>query len=127
MDRRALLIATGAGAAAQLCLVIVGHFFVFVADNLFALGGAAISLGAGALYARRAADADPRRGATAVGAASALVAIVVSASLGDVPWLMLLIGAVAGGLAGLAGGAVARGSADGGEPRHGQKPNGSKG
>jgi hypothetical protein len=122
MDRKALLIAVGAGAAAQLALVLLGHFIAFVADNLFALGGAAIALAAGAVYARKAAVADPRPGAALAGAAGAVAAILVSTILGDVPWPMLLIGALAGAAFGLAGGTIGRNGPDGSDATDGPKP-----
>jgi hypothetical protein len=109
MDRTALLIAAAAGAAAQLLLVVVGHFVPFVADNLFALGGVAISLAAGALYALRApADSRWGRAGAAVGAACALIGIAVSTALGDVPPVILLVGGLSGAVGGLIGAALAR-------------------
>jgi hypothetical protein len=106
MDRKAFLIAAGAGAAAQILLVLAGHFVVFIADNLFAVGGFVISAAAGVVYARRAGDpglAVP--GGAAAGAAAAAAGNIVAVLLGDVPLEWIAVGAVAGALAGAIGAA----------------------
>lgn len=54
MNPQALLIGTAAGLAAQLAMVVAGHYVPFIKDNVFALGGMAISLVAGVLYAKAA-------------------------------------------------------------------------
>lgn len=108
MDRKALLRAGGAGAAAQVLLVLVGHFVAFVADNLFAVFGVAIALVAGALYGRWAPDAKPLAGGAAVGAAGAFIGIALSVVLGDVPGVMLLLGTLAAAIGGLVGAGAAR-------------------
>ena len=105
MDRTQFLYAAGAGLAAQLVLVITGHFVGFVADNLFALGGVLIAFAAGLLYARRAGGR-ALLGAAGAGAAGALVGIMVSFLLGDVAAIILVVGTLAAALAGLAGGAL---------------------
>jgi hypothetical protein len=121
MDRKALLIAVVAGAALQLALVVVGHFVVFVADNLFAIGGTLISAAAGALYARRAPrGAAPLQGGMAAGVACAVIGIAVSVLLGDVPWIILVFGALAGLIAGAVGAAAARALAGRGGPGEAQ-------
>jgi len=108
MDRNTLLTAAGLGLALQLLLVITGHFVPVVADNLFALGGVAIAFAAGAVYGRRAAGARPLLGGATAGVAGAFVGILVSVTLGDVPAVILLVGTIAGALAGLAGAAAGR-------------------
>ena len=109
MDRRALVIAVGAGLIAQLALVVSGHFIGFIADNLFAIGGVLISLAAGAVYVRKAPAARlPLMGGAAAGAGCAFLGILVSVLLGDVPFAILPIGTLASALAGVGGAAFAR-------------------
>jgi hypothetical protein len=109
MDRSALLIAAGAGLIAQLALVVAGHFIGFIADNLFAVGGVAIALGAGAVYVRKAPGARlPLMGGAAAGGACAFLGILVSVILGDVPAGILPLGTLASALAGAGGAALAR-------------------
>jgi hypothetical protein len=105
MDRKAFLVAAAWGAAAQLALVISGHFVSFIADNLFAIGGMTIAFVAGLIYGRRA-PARPFLGGAAAGAAGAFVGILVSNLLGDVPGAVLVLGVLASALTGLCGGAV---------------------
>jgi hypothetical protein len=101
------LVAASAGAVLQVALVALGHFVPFVADNLFAIGGVAIAFAAGILYARRSGvGRRPVVGGGAAGALSALVGIVASAILGDVPWMLLPFGLVAAFVAGLLGGTI---------------------
>ena len=52
MKARALSIAFGVGLALQLAMVIIGHFVPVVKNSGFAIGGMAISLLAGFLYAK---------------------------------------------------------------------------
>ena len=54
MNPQTLLAATGAGLAAQLAMVVAGHYVPFIKDNVFAIGGMAISLVAGLMYAKLA-------------------------------------------------------------------------
>jgi hypothetical protein len=122
MDRKALLTAAVAGTVAQVLLVVVGHFVSFVADNLFALGGVAISVAAGVIYARRADPAGPvLLGGAVAGGLCAVIGIAVSAALGDVPWLVLLVGGLASAAGGAAGAGIARavlrGRADSAPPK----------
>jgi hypothetical protein len=106
MDRKAFLIAAGAGAAVQALLVLAGHFVVFIADNLFAVGGFAIAAAAGAFYARRAEDGGlAAAGGAATGAAAAAAGNLVAILLGDVPLEWIVVGALAGALAGALGAA----------------------
>jgi hypothetical protein len=51
MKARALWIAFGVGLGLQLAMVITGHFVPVVKNSGFAIGGMAISLFAGFLYA----------------------------------------------------------------------------
>src|SRR5690554_6107439 len=108
MDRKALLIAAGTGAVAQVVLVVLGHFVAAVADNLFAVGGLAICAAAGVIYARRTGEPYVMAGGAAAGAACAAVGIALSVLLGDVPPVILAIGVLAGAAAGLIGAAAER-------------------
>ncbi|HTI67799.1 MAG TPA: hypothetical protein VL460_09685 [Caulobacteraceae bacterium] len=108
MDRKALQVAAVTGAVAQVLLVLAGHFVVFIADNLFALGGLAIAAAAGVIYARRAAPGPILLGGAVAGGLGAAVGIALSALLGDVPWSLILLGGLAGAVAGAAGAGVRR-------------------
>ena len=52
MDTRKLIVATAIGLAAQLAMVIAGHFVPVIKDQGFAIGGVLISLLSGLIYAR---------------------------------------------------------------------------
>lgn len=109
MDRKALLIAALTGLIAQLVMVVAGHFIPFVADNLFAVSGVAISMAAGAIYFRKARPgALPLMGGAAAGGICAFLGILVSVLLGDVPAMILVAGTLASALAGIGGAALAR-------------------
>jgi hypothetical protein len=109
---RALGNAILVGTALQLVMVIAGHWQPFIKNNVFALGGMAISLVAGVVYARAARQP---RGASALngaiaGGVCALIGIVVSFALGDVPALILLVGTASSAVTGAIGGAIAGGT-----------------
>ena len=108
MDRHALIGAALVGTAAQVLLVVVGHFVAFVADNLFAVGGMLLALAAGLLYARRSPTARPVLGGALAGLICAVIGISISAALGDVPPLLILFGGAASAGAGAVGGRLAR-------------------
>lgn len=114
MNLRTLLTATGAGLAAQLAMVIAGHWVPFIKDNVFAVGGMVISLGAGLLFARMArAQGGAGWGASLLGGliaggVCAVVGIAVSVGLGDTLPMILLIGTTGSAVAGLAGGAAGK-------------------
>jgi hypothetical protein len=100
------------GTALQLLMVIAGHWVEFIKLNVFAIGGMAISALTGVLYARRARGG---RGQCAlygalVGGACALIGIVVSFALGDVPASILLLGTLSSAVTGAIGGALAGGT-----------------
>ncbi|HSU17695.1 hypothetical protein [Longimicrobium sp.] len=106
-NNRALAEATAAGTVLQLTMVILGHWAPVIA-SLFAVLGMAISLVAGALYARMAR---PGIGQGAVGGAvaggvCALIGIAVSFALGDVPAVVLAFGTVSSAVTGAIGGAA---------------------
>lgn len=109
MNRRALAVAAGAGLVAQLALAVLGHFIPFVADYLFPVVGAAISLGVGAIYFRKAPGVSlPMMGGAAAAALCAFGGMLLSVLLGDVHPLLLPLGTLGSGLGGAAGAALAR-------------------
>jgi hypothetical protein len=110
MDRSALILATVIGIAAQLAMIVIGHFVPAVRDKVFAVGGMAISLAAAVIYARMAHGAWPPSliGGAVAGGACALIGIVPSVLLGDTPASILLLGTLASTVAGIAGGAIGK-------------------
>lgn len=114
INSRALSIATVIGTLLQLAMVLIGHFNPAVA-NVFAVGGMTISLIAGVVYAAISADRTAKSlaaGGALAGGICALIGILVSFLLGDVPALILAVGtlssAVTGAVGGLAGRLFAR-------------------
>jgi hypothetical protein len=97
---------TAWGTVFQVAMVVVGHYNLFVKNNVFAIGGMAISLVAGALFARSAASSkgSAALGGLVVGGACALLGIAVSVLLGDVPPAVMGFGTAGSALAGLLGG-----------------------
>ena len=110
MKPRALWIAFGVGLGLQLAMVIVGHFVPVVKNSGFAVGGMAISLLAGLLYAKltEAGWGDSLAGGALSGGACALLGIAVSVVLKDVPPPVLGFGTAASAITGLAGSALGR-------------------
>jgi hypothetical protein len=110
MKARALLIAFGVGLALQLAMVIIGHFVPVVKNSGFAIGGMAISLLAGFLYAKLTETGwgDSLVGGILAGGACALLGIAVSVFLKDVPVQVLGFGTVASAITGLVGSALGR-------------------
>jgi hypothetical protein len=95
------------GTVLQVAMVLAGHWVLFIKAE-FAAGGMAISLLAGVLYgylARAPRARSVPRGAI-VGGGSALLGIVVSWALGDVPPLILVVGTLSSAIGGAIGGAV---------------------
>jgi hypothetical protein len=104
MDRKALLVSSVTGAVAQALLAVAGVFAPWVADNLYALGGACLAAAAGVIYARRAALRDRLlAGGALAGLLSAEAGIVLAVLLSAVPWNLILIGGLAGAVLGAAG------------------------
>jgi hypothetical protein len=100
--------ATIIGTALQLAMVISGHWVEFIKLNVFAVGGMAISLIAGTIYASQAGVS---RGASAKGGAiagglCALIGVGVSYFLGDVPASVFAIGTISSTATGAIGGAI---------------------
>jgi hypothetical protein len=110
MPLYALLIAGGGGLAAQLAMVIAGHYVAFVRDNIFAIGGMLISLAAGLLFARlaHAGWAPTLIGALVAGGGCALLGIAVSVGLKDTLAQILIFGTLGSAVAGLIGGVVGK-------------------
>ncbi len=100
------------GTLLQLAMVLSGHWIEFIKMNVFAIGGMLISAIAGVLYAR-AARVDRKQSAlqgALVGGLSALIGIVVSFALGDVPASILALGTLSSTATGAIGGAIAGGA-----------------
>jgi hypothetical protein len=100
-----------AGTVLQLAMVLAGHWVEFIKVNGFAAGGMAISALAGVAYARAARVP---RGRSALnggiaGGACALLGIVVSFLLHDVPAMVLGVGTASSIVTGAIGGAIAGG------------------
>jgi hypothetical protein len=110
MNVQALLTATGIGLAAQLAMVIAGHYVAFIKDNVFAIGGMLISLIAGLIFAKLAgADwASSLVGGVIAGGVCALLGIGVSVALKDSLPLILVVGTLGSAVAGLIGGAIGK-------------------
>ena len=110
MDRKTLINATALGTVAQLAMVVAGHFVPVVKDHVFAIGGMLISLLAGVLYAWRARGGwgSSLAGGAIAGGVCALIGILVSAALGDVPMIVVAFGTCASVVAGAVGGAIGR-------------------
>jgi hypothetical protein len=108
MNTRALTSATILGTALQLLMVIVGHFVPAVA-SLFAAGGMTISVIAGVQYARLARGGtrgDAALGGLVAGGGCALLGIIVSYVLKDVPAMILVVGTLSSAISGMIGGWV---------------------
>jgi hypothetical protein len=110
MNNKALMQALGIGLGLQLIMVIAGHFVPAIKDQGFAVGGMAISLVAGLLYARAANGAwgGALLGGALAGGGCALLGIAVSVLLKDVPPAILLVGTISSAVTGLAGGAIGK-------------------
>lgn len=110
MNLRTFSRVTLAATAAQIAMVVAGHYVAFVRDNLFALGGMALSLAAGLVYARlsRGGWMNSLLGGLLSGGVCAFLGIGVSVFLGDVPTTLLAFGTAGSAVAGLIGGAIGR-------------------
>ena len=109
MNRKALINATVIGTVLQLIMVLVGHFVPAVAA-LFAPVGILLSLIAGLLYARavKGSWSDSTLGGVIAGGVCALLGIIVSYLLGDVPPMILVIGTLSSAVGGVIGGAIGK-------------------
>jgi hypothetical protein len=109
MDRNNLLIATGAGTLLQVLMVVVGHW-VEPVRGMYLWGGLAISAAAGVAYAWRARPGWTWTllGGLVSGGVCALLGILLSFLLGDVPAMILLVGTLSSAVTGMIGGAIGR-------------------
>jgi hypothetical protein len=104
--------ATIIGTLLQLAMVASGHWVEFIKLNVFAIGGMLISAVAGVIYAR-SARVDRKKSTiqgALVGGLCALIGIVVSFFLGDVPANILALGTLSSAVTGAIGGAIAGGN-----------------
>lgn len=111
MNRRALLVATSAGLALQLAMVVAGHFApASVREIAFPVGGMGFSLIAGVVYARSARPGwgGALAGGAVAGGLCALIGIAVSVALKDAPPSLLALGTAASTVAGAVGAALGR-------------------
>ena len=108
--RNALFSALILGTLLQLVMVLAGHYSAFVRNDLFALGGTAISLVAGLTYGWRAGGEWGERltGGAIAGGACAFLGIAVSVVLKDTAPMILVIGTVSSAVTGAMGGAASR-------------------
>ena len=109
MNRNALLFATLIGAAAQVAMVVIGHFVPAV-RGVYIWGGLGLSLVAGLLYAWKARGGwgDALIGGLIAGGVSAVVGIVVSYLLKDVPLSLIALGGGSSAVTGLIGGGIGK-------------------
>ena len=106
--RSVLINATLIGTALQLAMVVSGHYNKSIA-NLFAVLGMTISLVAGllfALWARQPALGGSALGGLIAGGVCALIGIIVSYALGDVPPAIIAFGTLSSAVTGALGGAL---------------------
>src|SRR3954449_9624415 len=106
MSSRPLLTASLVGTLLQVAMVVAGHSSPAI-KGLFAVGGMGLSLVAGVLYARLARPAtkgSASLGGLAAGAICAVLGILVSWRLGDVPASLLALGTVSSAVTGAIGG-----------------------
>jgi hypothetical protein len=105
---RAFTRATVIGTVLQLAMVLSGHSVPAIA-KLFAVVGVAISLVAGVIYAKSAGSASTGShalGGFLSGGLCALLGILVSYVLGDVPAMILALGTLSSAVTGLLGGLI---------------------
>lgn len=110
MNIRLILTTLAVATLVQLAMVMAGHYVPVIKNNVFALGGMAISLAAGLAYARLAAQGwvPSLTGGALVGGACALIGISVSLALKDVPPMVLALGTLSSAVTGAIGGAIGR-------------------
>jgi hypothetical protein len=106
--RSALINATIIGTALQVAMVVSGHYNKGIAD-LFAVLGMTISLVTGllfALWAKQPTIGSAALGGLVAGGVCALLGIIVSYALGDVPAMIIIVGTLSSAVTGAIGGAV---------------------
>ncbi|MEO7457962.1 MAG: hypothetical protein ABIY52_17025 [Gemmatimonadaceae bacterium] len=110
ISRRAAIQGTIVGTVLQVAMVVAGHSMPTVAEQ-FAPVGMAISLVAGLVYSRIAEDRGLRSlalGGLIAGGLCALIGIVVSYLLGDVPAAIIALGTCGSAVTGAIGGAAGK-------------------
>ena len=109
MNTARLVRATLIGVAAQLLMVISGHYLAPV-KAAFMWGGLGLSLLAGALYAARSGGSwgSALAGGAVAGGVCAFVGIAVSCALGDVEPQVMLFGTIGSAVAGAIGAVAGR-------------------
>jgi hypothetical protein len=110
LNMKALQTATIVGTVLQLAIIVAGHFSLWVAMNVFMIGGMLISAIAGLLYARSASGAysGALLGGAIAGGVCALIGIAASVAWGDTPAMILVMGTVGSTVAGIMGGLVGK-------------------
>lgn len=109
-NSRALVLATVIGTVLQIVMVVAGHSNKSIAA-LFAVGGMGFSLIAGLLYAVMAKNGTMSSlaiGGLIAGAVCALIGILISHLMGDVPASLLILGTVSSAVTGAIGGAIGK-------------------
>lgn len=111
INSRAVLVAGMVGTVLQVAMVVAGHTNPSVAA-MFAIGGMAISLIAGVIYAYLA-NGDRSIGGLMSGGAIAggvcgFIGILVSHLMGDVPPSLLALGTLSSVVTGAIGGAIGK-------------------
>jgi hypothetical protein len=110
MDQKSLLIALAVGTVLQLAMIVAGHYVPFVRDKVFMLGGLALSLVAGVIYARlaHAGWGSSLGGGAIAGGLCALIGIAASVALKDTAPMILALGTLTSTLTGAIGGAIGK-------------------
>jgi len=111
MGQSPLVKSTAIGTVLQVLMVVAGHYSPQIAQ-LFAVGGTGISAVAGVLFAQFArgtlSNGSAASGGAVAGGVSALLGILVSVMLGDVPPSLLALGTASSTVAGVIGGLIGR-------------------
>jgi hypothetical protein len=110
MNRSALVSSIVLGTLLQLAMVIAGHYVAFVRDDVFALGGMAISLIAGLYFGWRAGGDWGERllGGGIAGGVCAILGIAISVLLKDTAPAILAIGTISSIVTGSVGAAASK-------------------
>ena len=108
MDTKALFTATVIGTAAQLGMILAGHFVPFIRDHGFMIGGLLLSLAAGLIYGLRTQGRvlSSLGGGLIAGGGCALIAIAASVALHDTPASILPFGTIGSAVIGAIGGGL---------------------
>jgi hypothetical protein len=113
LDMKALQSATVVGTILQLAMIVAGHFSVWVAENVFMIGGMLISAVAAYLYARSAGSGygGAVLGGAIAGGVCAVIGIAASVALGDTLPIILAFGTAGSAVAGIMGGVIGQATA----------------